>query len=178
MEKIGTKIRLERKKNGLTLREMAKKVGISPITLHRIETGKSSPSVALLSEIAHNLNKSIVSFVREVEKPFVHIKGKDQQSVSSPSLNVKVIGPPRMIKDNIVVTYGELKKGKKIDAHSNPGVEWAYIIGGRCEHCQGDQKVILETGDSLCFDAGQEHSVLALQKLKFFSIYLKKQAED
>jgi transcriptional regulator with XRE-family HTH domain len=173
MEKIGTKIRLERKKTGLTLHEMAKKIGISPITLHRIETGKSSPSVALLSEIANNLDKSIVSFIQELEKPLIHIKSKDQQSVSSPSLKVKLIGPVRMIKNNIVVTYGELKKGKKIDAHSNRGIEWAYIIEGKCEHRQGDRKLILETGDSVCYDARQEHSVIALEKLKFWAIYVK-----
>lgn len=64
MVRIGTKIRIERKRSGLTLSQLAEKVGITLITLQRIETGKSSPSVALLSEIAQNLDKSIVSFVK------------------------------------------------------------------------------------------------------------------
>jgi transcriptional regulator with XRE-family HTH domain len=178
MEKIGKKIRIERKKMGLTMHEMAKKIGISPITLHRIETGKSSPSVALLSEIAQNLNTSVVSFINEAGKPLHYIKNKDHQTISSPSLKIKLIGPRKMITNNIEVTYGELKKGKKIDIHSNPGIEWAYIIEGKCEHRQGDQKLILETGDSVSYDARQEHSVVALEKLKFFAIYLKNRVED
>jgi len=173
MEKIGTKIRIERKRNGLTLQQLAKKIGISPLTLHRIETGKSSPSVALLSEIAQNLNKSIVSFVQEVEKPLIHIKDKKQQVMSSPSLKIKIIGPRKMIANNIVVTYGELKKGKKIDAHSNPGIEWAYVIDGECEHNQNGQNFVLKAGDSISYDARLEHSILALKKLKFFAIFLK-----
>ncbi len=173
MEKVGTKIRIERRKSGFTLVQLARKVGVSPITLQRIETGKSSPSVALLSEIAQNLNKSVVSFVQEIDKPLIHIKSKNQQTMSSPALKIKVVGPRKMITNNIVVTYGELKKGKEIDAHSNPGVEWAYIIEGRCEHKQNGQSFILEAGDSVSYNARAEHSVFALEKLKFIAVYVK-----
>ena len=175
MKRVGTRIRLERKKQGLTLERLARRVGINPITLHRIETGKSSPSVALLSEIAQALNHPIVSLVQEIDKPLIHIKRKDQQTMSVAALKVKVVGPRKMIRDNIVVTYGELKKGKRIDAHSNSGIEWAYIIEGKCEHKQDDQSFILETGDSISFDARVEHSVLALEKLKFIAICVKEQ---
>jgi transcriptional regulator with XRE-family HTH domain len=130
MDKVGTKIRIERKKVGLTLKELAEKVGISTITLQRIETGKSSPSVVLLSEIAHHLQKSILSFIelQKIDKPFFHIERHNQRIISSPALKIKIIGPRRMISDNIVVTYGELKKGKTIDPHTNPGLEFAYNI--------------------------------------------------
>ena len=49
MDKVRTKSRIERKKVGLTLRELAEKGGISTITLQRIETGKNGGSVVLLS---------------------------------------------------------------------------------------------------------------------------------
>ena len=95
--------------------------------------------------------------------------------MSSPALKIRVVGPRKMIADNIVVTYGELKKGKQIDAHSNPGIEWAYIIGGKCEHRQNDQSFILEAGDSVSYNAKVEHSVLALEKLTFIAVYVKEQ---
>ena len=86
-ERIGTKTRAERQKSGFTLRELAKRLGISLITLQRIETGKSSPSVALLSEIAHQLNRSILSFLEEQkDNSFIHIKCKSQQTISRPAL--------------------------------------------------------------------------------------------
>ena len=106
MERVAHRIRSERKRLGLTLEELAGKVGVSPLTLQRIETGKSSPSVALLSEIAQSLNKSIVSFVEEKEKPTVFIKDKDQQIISTLSLMLKVIGPKNMVNQNIVINYG------------------------------------------------------------------------
>ncbi|MGD0917959.1 MAG: helix-turn-helix domain-containing protein [Thermodesulfobacteriota bacterium] len=170
---IGTRIRMERKKSGLTLHQLAKKVGISPITLQRIETGKSSPSVVLLSEIAQHLKKSIYSFFGEKERPFVFIKRKNQRSISSPMLRIKIVGPRNMIKNNIVVTYGELKKGKRIDPHTNQGIEYNYNIEGKAELKLNGQSYFMEAGDSSAFNARLEHSVTALEKLKFFGIYVE-----
>lgn len=170
---IGTKIRVERKKSGLTLEEFAKKLGISAITLQRIETGKSSPSVVLLSEIANAFNKPIFSFFTQETKPFVRIERKNQRSISSPMLKIKLIGPRKMIADNIVVTYGELKKGKKIDPHTNRGIEFNYNIEGKSELILDGQSYFLEAGDSSVFNARLEHSVTAHETLKFFGIYVE-----
>jgi transcriptional regulator with XRE-family HTH domain len=173
MVKTGSKIRIERKKNGLTLEQLAKKVGISPITLQRIETEKSSPSVVLLSEIAHHLNKSIHSFFEEKEDPFICIRRKKQRAISSPALKIKLIGPRKMIADNIVVTYGELKKGRRIDPHTNRGIEFNYNIEGKAELKLDGQSYFLEAGDSSVFNARLEHSVTAIEKLKFFGVYVE-----
>jgi len=94
MKEIGTKIRIERKKNGLTLEQLAKRVGISPITLQRIETGKSSPSVVLLSEIAQTLNKPIASFF-EIDKSLVHITRQNQRNISNRMLKIKIVWPSK-----------------------------------------------------------------------------------
>jgi transcriptional regulator with XRE-family HTH domain len=173
MDKIGTKIRAERKKSGLTLKQLAGKVGISLITLQRIETGKSSPSVVLLSEIANAVNKPIFSFFEQKTKPFVQIKRKNQRSISSPMLKIKLIGPRKMIADNIVVTYGELKKGKRIDPHTNRGIEFNYNIEGKAELRLEGQSYFLEAGDSSVFNARLEHSVTALEALRFIGIYVE-----
>jgi len=170
---IGTKIRIERKQIGLTLEKFAKKLGISAITLQRIETGKSSPSVVLLSEIAQHLKKSIHSFLEDKEASFVCIRRRNQRSISSPMLKIKIIGPRNLIAENIVVTYGELKKGKKIDPHTNRGIEYNYNIEGKSELILDGQSYFLEAGDSTVFDARLEHSVTALQKLKFFGIFVE-----
>lgn len=173
MEEIGIKIRSERKKNGFTLKQLAKKVGISSITLQRIETGKTSPSVFVLSEIAHILQKPVYTFFSEMDESCILLKNKNQRLLSNDLFKVKVIGPRKMIDDNIVVTYGELKQGKKIGPHTNPGIEWAYNIEGRCRLKVGNRSYIMGAKDSVCYNARLEHTVTALEKLKFFSIYLE-----
>jgi transcriptional regulator with XRE-family HTH domain len=89
MENIRTRIRFEPKKNGLTLVRLARRVEINPITLHRIEIEKSSPSVALLSEMAQALSQSIVFLVPGISKPLIHTKSKNQQTTSGPALKIK-----------------------------------------------------------------------------------------
>jgi len=59
----------------LTLKQLALKVGISSITLQRIEVGKSSLSVILL-QIANAVDKPISAFFEEEAGSFVHIKRK------------------------------------------------------------------------------------------------------
>ena len=170
---MGTKIRIERKKGRLTLEQFAQRLGISAITLQRIETGKSSPSVILLYEIADALKKPIFSFFEQENEPFIQIKRKNQRSISSPMLKIKIIGPRKMIADNIVVTYGELKKGRKIDPHTNRGIEYNYNVDGKSELILDGKSYFLEAGDSSVFNARLEHSVIALEKLKFFGVYVE-----
>ena len=78
-----------------------------------------------------------------------------------------------MIGSNIVVTYGELKKGKRIDPHTNRGIEFNCHIEGKSELKLHGQSYVLEAGDSSVFNARLEHSVTALETVKFFGIYLE-----
>lgn len=65
---IGNKIREARKQRGLNMKEFARRVGISYLTLYRVETDRVSPSVALFSEIAHHLNQPLVNLFDDHSK--------------------------------------------------------------------------------------------------------------
>ena len=78
-----------------------------------------------------------------------------------------------MITDNIIATYGELAKGKIIDIHTNDGIEWTYMMEGKCKFNLDGQTYLLEEGDSVSYDARMEHSVIAIEKLKFFNIFVE-----
>jgi len=175
MNDVGKRIRAERKKKKLSLEALAKEVGVSLITLHRIETGKTSPSVALLSEIAQYLDESIVSFITNNKKSLKVLREKEQQEISSTGLKVRVIGPKSMIKENISVSYGVLKKGETIVSHTNPGIEFAYMLEGRCELIVGKESVILEAGDSVAYNARVPHEIRGIEKHKFLAIYVRDQ---
>jgi transcriptional regulator with XRE-family HTH domain len=173
MDRIGTKIRNERKKSGMTLESLAKQVGISLITLQRIETGRSSPSVALLSEIAQCLNKPIFSFITERGSSYAVLKRAKLWASSSSGLNVRLIGPRNMVGPNISVTHGKLKKGKNIPLHANSGVEYAYVLKGKCEIKVGQESIVLDKGDSISYNARIEHEVTALEDHEFIAVYVK-----
>lgn len=52
---LGPNIRARRKEHGLSLRELARRVGVSPSALSQIENGHSRPSVDTLYELARQL---------------------------------------------------------------------------------------------------------------------------
>jgi transcriptional regulator with XRE-family HTH domain len=168
--KIGSRIRTERQKAGMSIEELAKKAGISAITLHRVETEKSSPSVFLLSRIAEILNKPVASFFDSAAS-VKHIKRGKQRTVSGGGLKSKIIGPRGMIKDNIQVVYGEVGP---LDAHTNDGIEFIYCIEGKTELVVDGKPYVIGPGDSVAFSARAEHSVKPLDgTTTFFAILVE-----
>jgi transcriptional regulator with XRE-family HTH domain len=168
----GIRIRNYRKSIKMTLQELAKRTGISTATLQRIETGKVSPSVVTLSQIAYHLRKPILSFFEDGINKLVHTKGKDLTVVRNRKLRMKIISPMRVINKDISVMIGESSKGKFVDSHKNEGWEFAHILGGSCLFFHGDSVVTLNEGDSIWFDGGVEHYVKALCPLKWIGIYI------
>lgn len=59
MDNLGSRLRDIRLKAGLTLRELARQVDVSPSFVSQIENGKSQPSVATLYAFAKLLNVSV-----------------------------------------------------------------------------------------------------------------------
>jgi transcriptional regulator with XRE-family HTH domain len=170
----GIQIRNYRKSIKMTLQELAKRTGISLTTLQRIETGKVSPSVVTLSEIAFHLKKPIVSFFQDDTNKVMHTKAEDLTVIKSRKLRMKIISPLGMINEDISVNVGEARRGKFVDAHKNEGWEFAHILKGSCLIFHGDSVISLNEGDSVWFDGGVEHYAKALSSLKWIGIYIAK----
>jgi len=173
MKEIRGKIRKDRVAFGWSIKEFAKKVGVSPMTLQRIETGQTSPSVVLLSEIAYHLKKPIISFIKDKQESLVHLKAKDQSKTQSSSLKLRILAPRGLIDEKVTISSCEAKTGRFVDEHTNEGHEWVFIIKGKCIIEHNGRLVKLSQGDSLYFDARYPHSVTALGRLKFLAIYFK-----
>jgi transcriptional regulator with XRE-family HTH domain len=58
-EEVGPRLRERREERGLSLRELARRLGISPSAVSQIETGKSQPSVSTLYAIVTELDMSL-----------------------------------------------------------------------------------------------------------------------
>lgn len=168
--KVGKKIREIRKRAGLTIEALAKKVGISFLTLQRIETEKVSPSVALLSEIAYILDYPITALVAE-EQHVIHIKDDYQQIIESQKLKLRILAHKGTLSDNISVSMGEAKKGEFISNHKNQGRELTYLIKGKNIFKYGQQEYELNEGDLLYHDGKEYHSVIALEPSTFLNIH-------
>ena len=166
---IGKKIREIRKNAGLSMKGLAEKVGVSLLTIQRIETEKVSPSVALLSDIAYHLNYPLASLVTE-KKSVVHIKGNEQPFIESQKLKLKILAHKGAIHEKIAVTLGKSETGEFIGKHKKEGIELTYMIKGRNIFRYGRNQYELDEGDLLYHDGKEDHSVVALEPSEFLNI--------
>ncbi len=153
------------------MKQLAEKVGVSYLTIYRIETGKVSPSVALLTDIASHLNYPILSFFDHKENEVVHIKASKQPVISSEKLQLRLLAPRGFIDENIAISFGKAETGEFISKHTNRGAELAYVTKGKSIVKHGNKEYELNEGDLLYFQGETPHTVVALEPHEFIIIH-------
>lgn len=172
--RIGLKIRNERKNLGLTLKELAERVGISTMTLQRIETEKTSPSVSILAQISSQLQQPMNYFLQEGHPKIVVSKKEEQSTIRSSGMSLRVIVPLAMTEKNVLVNVGEGKPGRFIDPHVENGHSLVYVLEGDAVIEHDGVEYPLKAGDAVYYDARYRHAVRALKKKhKFLSVFFK-----
>ncbi|MBE6015833.1 MAG: cupin domain-containing protein [Lachnospiraceae bacterium] len=57
----------------------------------------------------------------------------------------------------------DMKKGHTAPSHHHPHEQCTYVVSGKIEATMGNEKKILQAGDSVSFDPDVEHTYLALE---------------
>jgi len=172
---MGNRIREARKKRGLSMKELAMQVGVSYLTIHRVETDKVSPSVALLSDIAHRLGEPLLNFF-DNKTTFVLVKSGTAPKIQSGKTSLELLVPKGVIDDRISVSLGKIQPGEYVSKHSHKGFELTYNLKGVVLFGYDDKEYKLKEGDLIYFDANVEHSVTALEPHEFLAIYFRESA--
>ena len=157
------------------MKKLAEKVDVSYLTIHRVENGKVSPSVSLLSDIAHILEHPIHRFFERGEGRCTFIRSEEQTRIASDSLDLRLVVPRGVISDNVTLSLGRAKTGEFVGAHKTKGFELSYIIRGRCLFKHGTKEIEMNPGDIMYFDGQVLHSVTALEPLEFLLIHFNRE---
>jgi transcriptional regulator with XRE-family HTH domain len=157
---VGMRIRSLREEQGLSLRALAGRCGLSINSISQIERGENSPTVTTLHRLATALKVPITTFFQgEAKQTIVFVKrerGLRSQSsgVVMESLGIGLfnqqIEPFRL---TIQPGVGNLE-----DPCSHTGEEFIHCMEGQVDYCVGELVYRLEPGDSLLFDANQSHA--------------------
>ena len=84
IKKIGEKIRKIRRRNGLTLKKISEKTGISVSMISKIETAQSSPPISTYTNIASALEISLGDLiVNDVQEPDISIVRSTERTIIS-----------------------------------------------------------------------------------------------
>ena len=145
MSVIGASIRRLRVEQDMTLREMAKDVGVSPSFLSQVEQGKASPSLATLKSIADELQTTVGRLIDDDEaqgdnrlvtterqrKAFKQSGNGVQMYLLSESSPYKQM-QPLLFKLGQSASSGE-------SAYSHYGQEFVLVLKGSLEITLGDK---------------------------------------
>jgi transcriptional regulator with XRE-family HTH domain len=172
---IGSRVRECRKRTNLTLRELSAKTGFSSPLLSKIENGLTLPSIPTLKVIADVLNVELDFFFRkEEEQGYVVSRGNRLGNLyqrRSANANDKICLEYELLAEGMVNSFMEpsivtifARTEEEFPPVTHDGQEFCYITEGIVELTLGDKKIVLRKGDSVYFNCGIPHRVLALSK--------------
>lgn len=181
----GEKMREERKRKGISVRELARRAGLTPSHLSKIERGMANPSVGALWTISDELGIPIAElFSGEASVPG---QSSDTDDVASqPAADVRDVtlsyGKPsvhpehreiiRMAgvefqrltpHDDETIEFMEVRHevgAGDDEAYHHRGREYGICLQGRLQVEIGFTKHVLEPGWSIAFDSSNPHRVL------------------
>jgi transcriptional regulator with XRE-family HTH domain len=158
---LGNRLRELRRQQGLSLRALAEKSGLSANTLSLIENGKTSPSVATLQQIALALNIPITAFFEvQVNRDPVIFTQKGARTASPFAhgvLEEMGSGVGNEGLQPFAVTFNpHADSGPQPLSHE--GSEFIFCLSGRVIYNVLGQEYTLEPGDSLLFSSKMPHT--------------------
>jgi transcriptional regulator with XRE-family HTH domain len=182
---VGPRLRAHREKQKLSLREVARRLNISPSALSQIETGKSRPSVstlyAIVSELGISLDELFGGQLPEARpagrapkphartRPAAEPAGLDsdrvQRSATRHGIDLqsgvrweRLTAQPDPEADFLYVVYdvgGSSSQNDLFMRHA--GREYGLVLTGALEVTVGFETYSLGPGDSISFDSTIPH---------------------
>jgi transcriptional regulator with XRE-family HTH domain len=173
---LGDRLRATREAYGISLRELARRVGVSASLISQIETGKVHPSVSTLYALASELDASIdqLLFADAAARPdsrgwefltehphMEPLQRADDRQVIQLGAGVRWERLTTQSVPGIDFLYLEYEPGgessPKDAMQRHAGREWGYVVEGTFQVTIGFDDFILEPGDAIAFDSTIPH---------------------
>ncbi len=163
---IGAKIRQVRMGQGLTLRQVAEKVGLTRAAISQIERDRSNPSIGTLKAIADALGITMGSLFDTTHPPRSLLVQPSQRKVLSPRRGITYYLLTPDLNGRVQFILSEYQVGASTgDVHyTHPGEECGLVLQGRLELQVGDETYVLKAGESIRFDCAIPHRLTNIGK--------------
>jgi transcriptional regulator with XRE-family HTH domain len=172
--RMGERLRVARRAQGLSLRELSQRLGVSASLISQVETGRANPSVSTLYAIAAELDVSLDELL------FGDRRSRGQAAVGSAAASniermVQANATRKRIRLASGVSWDRLTTTPEPDAEflfvtyevggasshdgfqRHQGHEWGYVIDGTLEVHIGFEMATLGPGDAISFDSTLPH---------------------
>lgn len=174
---IGPRLRAQREQMGLSLREVARRIGVSASLISQIERDKVNPSVSTLYALVQELGLSmgdlfaadgaasadIVATAAVLAGPLVTPEHRAVITLASGVTWERLTPSSDPAIEFLYVVYGEGSESCPEDSLvTHGGREYGYVISGRLGVRIGFDEYDLAPGDSISFDSSSPHRLWAI----------------
>ena len=166
-EKIQKKLTEYRKKRGLTLRQMAEKVGCTHSYIFQVEKGLTVPSLSMVGKLASALNIRVLDLFNDLSNKFEedwHLPRKERKTIQSPDgkvsthLLVERLSTKKMEPlISFIEPRGTSDEAEKM-RHPLGTEEFVLVLKGALDFKINGKEIHLQEGDTLDFDGTLPHS--------------------
>jgi transcriptional regulator with XRE-family HTH domain len=164
----------------ISIEEIANSCGINTDEYERAESGNEDISVGMLQKISRQYGISLdtLMFGEEPKMSTYFVtragKGTSIERTKAYKYQALAAGFRDRIADPFIVTIEPKPEGTPFHMNNHAGQEFNIVIEGRMEICIGEKILILETGDSIYFNAQLPHGMRALdgKTLKLLAIIM------
>ena len=177
---IGARIRAQRSRQGMSLRALAREIGVSPSLISQIETDKSQPSVSTLYAISSALGVGVEDLMTlagdghpqggtgssDADSSVVRRVGPvvtpgDRETITLDSgVSWQLLGQvPGVPVEFLLITYapgGASSSTGLLMRHA--GTEYGYLLKGELVLSLGFEERRLTPGDAVCFESWTPHA--------------------
>ena len=114
--KVGGRLREERERRGVSLRELARRVGVSPSLVSQIELDRVNPSVSTLYALVTELGLTMSEVFEDESGPqVVHERAAGDGIVATPG-------------KRSILNLASGVRWERLTPHSDPDVEFLYVV--------------------------------------------------
>jgi transcriptional regulator with XRE-family HTH domain len=176
---IARNARAQRQQRGLSVADMAERIGISKAMLSKIENAQTSCSLGTLALLARGLDVPVTSLFRgaDTECPASYVKAGQGTPIvrngSQVGHEYRLLGGLRGEHERLEcleVTLTGISEAYPLFQH--PGTEFIYVLEGVMDYGHSRSVYHLEPGDCLQIDGEGAHGPVALLKvpIRFLSV--------
>lgn len=173
-EEVPQRLRNERQARGISVRELARRLDVSPSAISQIETGRARPSVSLLYAIVTELGLSLDELFQGDGSAEAagdpasagHGSASDvvQRATSRVAIDLdtgvrweRLTRQPDPEVDFLFVTYPPGSSSSPSGLMRHAGHEYGIVLSGQLEVTTGFTTQVLGPGDSIRFDSTLPH---------------------
>jgi transcriptional regulator with XRE-family HTH domain len=162
-EKLGIRVCAYREKMGMTVEELASKVGLDPTLIGAIETGEVYPSINVMVKIARALGQRLGTFMDDqfIQDPLI-VRSSDRKEETASHKGAAghyhyfSLGKGKTDR-HMEPFFIEIDPSNEKPLSSHEGEEFIIVVSGEVELIYGGRTHILKAGDAIYYNSVVPH---------------------